>query len=40
MFWAFVPFFAFERLEGVLGKAVLRDLFWRCRLPAVGEDRG
>jgi hypothetical protein len=25
---AFVPFFAFKELEGVLGKEKLRDLFW------------
>src|SRR5262249_31645933 len=29
MFCAFVPFFAFKELEGVLGKDELRDLFWR-----------
>ena len=28
IFCAFVPFFAFKELEGVLGKDKLRDLFW------------
>ena len=29
IFGAFVPFFAFKELEGVVGKDRLRDLFWR-----------
>jgi len=29
IFGAFVPFFAFKELEGVVGKGTLRDLFWR-----------
>jgi hypothetical protein len=29
IFGAFVPFFAFKELEGVLGSDKLRDLFWR-----------
>ena len=29
IFGAFVPFFAFKELEGVVGKDKLRDLFWR-----------
>ena len=29
IFGAFVPFFAFKELEGVVGKEKLRDLFWR-----------
>lgn len=29
IFAAFVPFFAFKELEGVVGEERLRDLFWR-----------
>jgi len=29
IFGAFVPFFAFKELEGVMGSDKLRDLFWR-----------
>ena len=29
IFGAFVPFFAFKELEGVIGQEKLRDLFWR-----------
>lgn len=47
IFGAFVPFFAFKELEGVVGSDKLRDLFWRrvTELPgaswgaAAGEKR-
>ena len=34
---AFVPFFAFKELEGVLGKDKLRDLFWRREVLAAPD---
>ena len=37
IFCAFVPFFAFKELEGVLGADKLRDLFWRRGAPAAPE---
>jgi hypothetical protein len=38
---AFVPFFAFKELEGVLGKDKLRELFWgRGVTTAPQEERG
>jgi hypothetical protein len=40
IFCAFVPFFAFKELEGVLGKDALRDLFWRGEVPAAREGLG
>jgi hypothetical protein len=39
IFCAFVPFFAFKELEGILGKHTLRDLFWRRGVPTE-PDRG
>lgn len=33
IFCAFVPFFAFKELEGVLGKDKLRGLFWSQGVP-------
>lgn len=47
IFAAFVPFFAFKELEGVVGEGKLRDLFWRratggpdsSRQGAIGENR-
>lgn len=38
IFGAFVPFFAFKELEGVLGRGELRNLFWR-RATVTREDR-
>ena len=37
IFCAFVPFFAFKELEGVLGKDKLRDLFWSQGVPTPPE---
>jgi hypothetical protein len=34
MFAAFIPFFAFKELEGVLGQDKLRSLFWNRATPA------
>ena len=34
---AFVPFFAFKELEGVLGKDKLRELFWSRRVTTAPE---
>ena len=47
IFGAFVPFFAFKELEGVVGRDKLRNLFWSraraapdpSRQGAVGENR-
>jgi len=36
IFCAFIPFFAFKELEGVVGRDKLRDLFWR-RAPAESD---
>lgn len=33
IFCAFVPFFAFKELEGVLGAETLRGMFWRAGAP-------
>lgn len=37
IFCAFVPFFAFKELEGVLGKGKLRELFWSRGVPTAPE---
>jgi len=39
IFCAFVPFFAFKELEGVVGKNRLRDLFWRRATAAPDPSR-
>jgi hypothetical protein len=40
IFGAFVPFFAFKELEGVMGKDTLRGLFWRRATAVSTEPRG
>ena len=39
IFGAFVPFFAFKELEGVMGQDRLRDLFWRRAAAEPGPSR-
>ena len=39
IFCAFVPFFAFKELEGVLGTDKLRALFWSRGVAAAPEGK-